>query len=48
LKLHGFKLSMLLIVDKYESLNVVYQLEGHPTFTIFVLFENFAAKLVID
>jgi hypothetical protein len=30
LKFHGFKMSLLLIVDNYESLNEVYQSEGHP------------------
>jgi len=38
LKLHGFKLTLLQIVDKYESPNAVYQSEGHPIFTILVLF----------
>ena len=35
LKLHGFELSVLRIVDKNESPNVVYQSEGHPIFMIF-------------
>ena len=38
LKLHCFKLCLLLKVDKYESLNAVYQSEGHPVFMIFSCF----------
>jgi len=34
----GFKLIVLMIVDKYESPNAVYQSEGHPIFTILLLF----------
>jgi len=35
LKLHVFNLSLLLIVDKYESLNAVCLSEEHPLFMIF-------------
>jgi hypothetical protein len=35
LKIHGVKLGLLRIVDKYESPNVVYQSEGHPILIIF-------------
>ena len=30
MKLHWFKQSLLQMVDEYESLNVVYQSDGHP------------------
>jgi hypothetical protein len=48
LKLHGFKLSLLRIVDKDESPNAVYQSEGHTIFTILLLFQDSAAKLAVD
>ena len=35
MKLHAFKLSLLRIVDTYESLNAVYQSDAHPIFIIF-------------
>jgi len=35
---HGIILSLLLIVDKDESPNAVYQSDGHPIFMIFCCF----------
>ncbi|MEA2292195.1 MAG: hypothetical protein QOF17_1218 [Solirubrobacteraceae bacterium] len=38
MKLHGFKVRLLQIVDKYESSNAVYQSEGHPILIVFCCF----------
>jgi hypothetical protein len=38
MKSHVFKLRALLIVNKYECPNVVYQSDGHPIIIIFCCF----------
>ena len=47
-ELHGFKLSLLSIEEKYESPRVVYLLEGHMYFDNILLYYNGAAKLAVD
>jgi hypothetical protein len=43
LKLHGFRLNLLLIVVTYKSPNAVFQLDGHPILMIFCCVRKSAA-----